>query len=55
MDRFVKMVDKVLPKRGNTLELPFPEASLEWPCLQFASRFDLCHHAFAALVSVSSF
>lgn len=23
--RFIKMVDKVLPKRGNTLELPFPE------------------------------
>jgi hypothetical protein len=25
-NRFVKMVDKVLPRRGNTLELPFPEA-----------------------------
>jgi len=24
-NRFVKMVDKVMPKRGNTLELPFPE------------------------------
>ena len=23
--RFVSMVDKVLPKRGNNLELPFPE------------------------------
>jgi hypothetical protein len=26
--RFVKMVDRVLPKRGNTLELPFPEDDL---------------------------
>ena len=25
-NRFVKMVDRVLPKRGNTLELPFPDA-----------------------------
>lgn len=24
-NRFVKMVDQVMPKRGNTLELPFPE------------------------------
>ncbi len=24
-NRFVNMVDKVLPKRGDTLELPFPE------------------------------
>lgn len=24
-NRFVKMVDSVMPKRGNTLELPFPE------------------------------
>jgi hypothetical protein len=28
-NRFVKMVDRVLPKRGNTLELPFPDAELE--------------------------
>ena len=27
--RFVNMVDKVLPKRGNTLELPFPEPEPE--------------------------
>jgi hypothetical protein len=26
--RFVKMVDRVLPKRGNTLELPFPDEEL---------------------------
>ncbi len=25
--RFVKMIDKTMPKRGNTLELPFPETS----------------------------
>lgn len=24
--RFVKMVDKVLPRKGATLELPFPDA-----------------------------
>lgn len=27
-NRFVKMVDRVLPRRGNTLELPFPEPEL---------------------------
>jgi hypothetical protein len=27
--RFLNMVDRVLPKRENTLELPFPEAELE--------------------------
>jgi hypothetical protein len=27
-NRFVKMVDRVLPKRGNTLELPFPDDEL---------------------------
>jgi hypothetical protein len=27
-NRYVKMVDRVLPKRGNTLELPFPEDDL---------------------------
>jgi hypothetical protein len=27
--RFVKMVDQVLPKRGSTLELPFPEATTQ--------------------------
>ena len=27
-NRFVKMVDRVLPKRGNTLELPFPDEEL---------------------------
>jgi hypothetical protein len=27
-NRFVKMVDKVLPKKGSTLELPFPEIEL---------------------------
>lgn len=26
-NRFLKMVDKVLPRRGSTLELPFPEAT----------------------------
>ena len=26
-NRFVKMVDQVMPKRGNTLELPFPESA----------------------------
>ena len=26
--RFLNMVDRVLPKRGNTLELPFPDAEL---------------------------
>jgi hypothetical protein len=25
-NRYVKMVDRVMPKRGNTLELPFPDA-----------------------------
>lgn len=29
--RFVNMVDKVLPKRGNTLQLPFPEPITELP------------------------
>jgi hypothetical protein len=24
-NRFVKTVDKAMPKRGNSLELPFPE------------------------------
>jgi hypothetical protein len=27
-NRYVKMVDRVLPKRGNTLELPFPDDEL---------------------------
>ena len=27
-NRFVKMVDKAMPKRGNTLELPFPDDEL---------------------------
>ena len=27
--RFVKMVDKVLPKKGSTLELPFIDPSIE--------------------------
>jgi hypothetical protein len=25
-NRFLKTVDRVLPKRGNTLELPFPDS-----------------------------
>jgi hypothetical protein len=32
-NRFVKMVDQVMPKRGNTLELPFPEGSSAAPVL----------------------
>lgn len=28
-NRFLRMVDKVLPKRGNTFELPFPETGLD--------------------------
>jgi hypothetical protein len=32
-NRFVKMVDQVMPKRGNTLELPFPEGSSAAPIL----------------------
>jgi hypothetical protein len=32
-NRFVKMVDQVMPKRGNTLELPFPEGSSAAPLL----------------------
>jgi len=28
-NRFVKMVDRVMPKRGETLELPFPEPDAE--------------------------
>ena len=28
-NRFVKMVDRALPKRCNTLELPFPDAELD--------------------------
>ena len=28
-NRFVKMVDRVMPKRGDTLELPFPEPDAE--------------------------
>lgn len=28
-NRFLKMVDQVLPKKGSTLELPFPEAPLQ--------------------------
>jgi hypothetical protein len=31
--RFVKMVDQVMPKRGDTLELPFPEGSSATPVL----------------------
>jgi P63C domain len=31
--RFLKMVDQVMPKRGNTLELPFPEGSSAAPIL----------------------
>ena len=27
--RFVKMVDQVLPKRGSTLEIPFPEETTQ--------------------------
>jgi hypothetical protein len=27
-NRYVKTIDRVLPKRGNTLELPFPENDL---------------------------
>jgi len=27
-NRYIKMVDRVLPKRGNTLELPFPDDEL---------------------------
>lgn len=30
-NRFVKMVDQVMPKRGNTLELPFPEGTSSQP------------------------
>ena len=29
-NRFVKMVDRALPKRGDTLELPFSEEGPEW-------------------------
>lgn len=32
-NRFVKMVDQVMPKRGDTLELPFPEGSSTIPIL----------------------
>jgi hypothetical protein len=32
-NRFVKMVDQVLPKRGDTLEIPFPEGSSTAPIL----------------------
>lgn len=32
-NRFVKMVDQVMPKRGNTLEIPFPEGSSAVPIL----------------------
>ena len=32
-NRYVKMVDQVMPKRGNTLELPFPEGSSHVPVL----------------------
>ena len=32
-NRYVKMVDRVLPKRGNTLELPFPDDDLAAPNL----------------------
>jgi P63C domain len=32
-NRFVKMVDQVMPKRGATLELPFPEGSSPVPLL----------------------
>lgn len=32
-NRFVKMVDQVMPKRGNSLELPFPEGSSAMPML----------------------
>jgi hypothetical protein len=32
-NRFVKMVDQVMPKRGDTLELPFPEGNSEIPLL----------------------
>jgi hypothetical protein len=28
-NRFTKMVDRIMPKRGNTLELPFPDDSAE--------------------------
>jgi hypothetical protein len=28
-NRYVKMVDKVLPRKGATLELPFPEPELD--------------------------
>jgi hypothetical protein len=28
-NRFTKMVDRVMPKRGNTMELPFPEEGAE--------------------------
>jgi P63C domain len=28
-NRFTKMVDRVMPKRGNTLELPFPDENTE--------------------------
>jgi len=30
-NRFVKMVDQVLPRRGNTLDLPFPEGTIPSP------------------------
>jgi hypothetical protein len=30
-NRFVKMVDQVMPKRGNTLELPFPDGTSTVP------------------------
>ncbi|WP_263379698.1 P63C domain-containing protein [Granulicella paludicola] len=32
-NRFVKMVDQVMPKRGNTLELPFPDGNSFVPAL----------------------
>ena len=32
--RFVNMVDQVMPKRGNTLELPFPDGSVSMPELE---------------------
>jgi hypothetical protein len=32
-NRFLKMVDQVMPKRGNTLEIPFPEGNSSVPVL----------------------
>jgi hypothetical protein len=32
-NRFLKMVDQVMPKRGNTLEIPFPDGSSAVPVL----------------------